>query len=483
MAVEVIVPVLGESISEGEIVSWLKADGDYVEVDEPLLELETDKTTVEIPSPVAGILRIVAEAGATVEIGGLLATIEAGSKDSAAPAAAAPAAKPVAAATEAPTAAPVAPAAPAPTPAAPPAAPVASSPAAKAEPVTRLGNAGRSLSPAVRRLVEENGLDAAAIAATGPGGRTTKADVLRHLDAAAQQSAPQAAAAPASTAPPAAPAASQAAASSVKPSASVDSTALPAALARTMPSATAATTASDSGARPAQDEERVRMTRMRRTIAERLVDAQHTAAILTTFNEVDMSAVMELRKAHKDRFKETYGVSLGFMSFFARASVLAAKEVRAVNARIEGEEIVYSNRVHLGIAASTDRGLVVPVVRDADQMSMAEIEKEIGRLATLARDNKLQLSDLSGGTFTISNGGVFGSLLSTPILNAPQSGILGMHKIEKRAVVVNDEIVIRPMMYLALSYDHRLIDGREAVTFLVRIKERLEDPARMLLEI
>ncbi|MFT5041850.1 MAG: 2-oxoglutarate dehydrogenase E2 component (dihydrolipoamide succinyltransferase), partial [Hyphomicrobiaceae bacterium] len=236
----------------------------------------------------------------------------------------------------------------------------------------------------------------------------------------------------------------------------------------------------DSG----EGEERVKMTRMRRTIADRLVQAQHTAAILTTFNEVDMSVVMAMRSRYKEAFKEKHGVSLGFMSSFARACVLALAEVRSVNARLDGDEIVYSDGVHLGIAASTDRGLVVPVVRDADQMNFMELEAEIARLAGKARENKLDLSDLSGGTFTISNGGVFGSLLSTPILNPPQSGILGMHKIEKRPIVgPNDEIVVRPMMYVALSYDHRLIDGREAVTFLVRVKERLEDPSRMLLDV
>jgi 2-oxoglutarate dehydrogenase E2 component (dihydrolipoamide succinyltransferase) len=232
-----------------------------------------------------------------------------------------------------------------------------------------------------------------------------------------------------------------------------------------------------------EGEERTRMSRLRRSIAQRLVDAQHTAAILTTFNEIDMSRVMELRARFKDTFAKTHGVSLGFMSFFARACVLALNDVREVNARIEGDEIVYSSHVHLGIAASTDRGLVVPVVRNADSMSLVELEREIGRLAELARTGKIGLEDLAGGTFTISNGGVFGSLLSTPILNPPQSGILGMHKIEKRPVVVNDQIVVRPMMYVALSYDHRLIDGREAVTFLVRVKERIEDPERLLLEI
>jgi 2-oxoglutarate dehydrogenase E2 component (dihydrolipoamide succinyltransferase) len=287
-------------------------------------------------------------------------------------------------------------------------------------------------------VAEEQGVDTATVAGTGRGGRITKPDVVA---AATAKSVPSAATVSA-TAPAATPRVSEGVA-----------------------------------------EERVSMTPLRKTIARRLVEAQHTAAILTTFNEVDMSAVMALRARYKDQFAEKHGVSLGFMSFFSRACVLALQEIREVNARIEGDEIVYSHRVHLGIAASTEKGLVVPVVRDADQLGIADLEREIGRLAELARSNKLTIADLSGGTFTISNGGVFGSLLSTPILNPPQSGILGMHKIEKRPVVISDQIVIRPMMYVALSYDHRIVDGRGAVTFLVRVKERLESPERLFLDL
>jgi 2-oxoglutarate dehydrogenase E2 component (dihydrolipoamide succinyltransferase) len=365
------------------------------------------------------------------------------------------------------------------------------------------GEAGHSdgdkLSPAVRRLVEENRLDPAGIDATGPGGRLTKEDVLAHLEQAKAASP-------------------RARDEAMRP----DEAARERRLA-TMRERTAEDTDSrndvaserprepapapereDKGAHlslvrgpapvaepgkpaaqapPGAEEERVRMSRLRRSIAQRLVEAQHTAAILTTFNEVDMSRVMDWRSRFKDKFAQAHGVTLGFMSFFARACVLALKDVAVVNARIEGDEIVYSKHVHLGIAASTDRGLVVPVVRYADSLGMADLEREIGRLAELARSGRIGLDDLTGGTFTISNGGVFGSLMSTPILNPPQSAILGMHKIEKRPVVVDDQIVVRPMMYLAVSYDHRLIDGREAVTFLVRIKERLEDPERLLLEV
>lgn len=292
-------------------------------------------------------------------------------------------------------------------------------------------------------MAEEQHVDPATLRGTGPGGRATKSDVAAAAEArqAAPAAAPVAAAAPA---------------------------------AKPAPSPIVA---------GEDEEERVRMTRLRRTIADRLVAAQHTAAILTTFNEIDMSAAMELRAKHKDAFQKAHGVSLGFMSIFSRACVLALRDVPVVGARIEGDEIVTTRRIHLGIAASTERGLVVPVVRNADLMSLADLEREIGRLAGIARDGKLSVEDLSGGTFTVSNGGVFGSMMSTPILNPPQSGILGLHKIEKRPVVVNDQIVIRPMMYVALSYDHRIVDGREAVTFLVRVKERVEDPSRLLLEI
>ena len=422
MAVDVRIPTLGESVTEGVIVRWIKANGATVAVDEPLLELETDKATVEIPAASAGVLKIVKPEGATVQVGDVVATI-----DSAA----------AAAATDAPPAA----AASSTAPAAPPA-------AATSSPL---------LSPAVRRLVEEHGLEPQAIQGTGRGGRLTKADILTHLEKVGTQPLEQQPEQPASTAPLTDP----------RPTL----TAVPNA-----PTARSASSAADA-------DERVPMSHLRKRIAERLVQAQHIAAILTTFNEVDMSGVMVLRARHKERFKQTHGVSLGFMSFFARACTGALKDLPIVNAHIDGDDVVYKKHVHLGIAVGTERGLVVPVVRNADQLSFAEIEKEIERLAELARHSKLGINDLSGGTFTISNGGVYGSLLSTPILNPPQSAILGMHKIEKRPVVVDDQIVIRPMMYVALSYDHRLIDGGQAVTFLVKVKERIEDPTRLMLEV
>ncbi len=423
MAVELRIPQLGESISQGEILRWLRADGDMVTTDEVLLELETDKTTVEIPAPSAGLLRILRPQGAVVQVGEVIATIDAAGAAQQREAVTASAAG-------AATAVPPAPA--------DSSQPDLSAAAHKGE--ARLG-------PAARRVAEENDMTASQMTGSGPGGRATKTDVVSAV------------------------AARQAAAASPPPSPAPTPSPLPAAPA--------------AAARPAlgDGEERVRMSRLRRTIADRLVAAQHTAAILTTFNEIDMTAVMELRTRHKERFQKSYGVSLGFMSLFARACVLALRDVPVVGARIDGDDVVTGARVHLGIAASTERGLVVPVVRNADLLGLGELEREIARLAGLARDGKLTIEDLSGGTFTISNGGVFGSLLSTPILNPPQSGILGMHKIEKRAVVVNDQIVIRPMMYIALSYDHRIVDGRDAVTYLVRVKERIEDPSRLLLEI
>ena len=411
MTIEVKVPRLAESISEATLVEWLKADGAAVRADEPIATLETDKAAVEIVADGAGVLTHARKPGDVVKVGDVLARIAPGGAPAAtteAPAAAAPAVTP-------PVAAPApAPAAPAPT----------------REAV---------LSPAVRRIVEERGLDPAAIAGTGPHGRVLKEDALAAAPAApAQPTAP----APASAAPSAAPADTD------------------------------------------EDVRVVPMNRIRQRIAERLVQAQHTAAILTTFNEIDMSRVMDLRARHKDAFEKSHGVKLGFMSFFARACVLALADVPAVNAEIRGTDMVFHNRVHMGIAASTPKGLVVPVVRNAEQLDFAGLEKEIARLAQRARDGVLTPQELSGGTFTITNGGVFGSLLSTPILNPPQSGILGMHKIEKRAVVLEDDsIVVRPMMYVALSYDHRIIDGQQAVTFLVRVKERLEDPERMLLRV
>jgi 2-oxoglutarate dehydrogenase E2 component (dihydrolipoamide succinyltransferase) len=438
MPVDVKVPEFGESITEAVIVSWLKPEGAAVAIDEPIAELETDKANSELPAPAAGVLRILRQVGERVRVGEIIARIEQAGL------------RPVR--ETAPT-----PLRPAPSP------PEARSSRTQAEaripPVTELKPGDEPsadepvASPAARRLLAENDLDADKIPGSGRGGRVMKEDVLRHLRR------------PSIDAPQAPDRAKS------KPESPARATAPPA------PSAPAAP-------RPeSPDEERVPMSSLRRRIAERLVAAQHTAAILTTFNEIDMMRVIDLRARHKDSFAEKHGVSLGFMSFFARACVLALREVRGVNARIEGEEIVYNRRVHLGIATSTERGLVVPVVRNADAMGMADLEREIARLAAVAREGKLSIADLSGGTFTISNGGVFGSLLSTPILNPPQSGILGMHKIEKRPVVVDDQIVIRPMMYVALSYDHRLIDGREAVTFLVRVKERLEDPERLLLDL
>jgi 2-oxoglutarate dehydrogenase E2 component (dihydrolipoamide succinyltransferase) len=401
---EVRIPSLGESVTEATIARWAKQDGDSVSPDDVLLEIESDKASTELPAERAGVLHIVKREGETVT-------------PAAPPAAAEPPPQPR---SEAPR-------------------PVAVMPAAS-RPVG-------PLSPAVRNLIAEHGLDPAAIQGSGKGGRLTKGDVLTHLERRATlakvvMAPPNAARAPQ-------PPAAQAAAS-----------------------------------RPAAaGEERVPMSRIRKRIAERLVAAQHTAAILTTFNEIDCSALLALRARYKDRFQQKHGVGLGFMSFFGRACVAALREIPAVNAEIDADDIVYKEFVHLGVAVGTERGLVVPVVRDAHVMSFADLEREIGRLAGLAREGKLAVDDLQGGTFTISNGGVYGSLLSTPILNPPQSGILGMHKIEKRPVVAGDEIVIRPMMYVALSYDHRIVDGEQAVTFLVRVKERLEDPARLLLDV
>jgi 2-oxoglutarate dehydrogenase E2 component (dihydrolipoamide succinyltransferase) len=434
MAFEVRIPSLGESVTEGVIAQWRKRDGERVAADEVLLELETDKANMEIPAEQAGVLRILKQEGATVAVGEVVARIEDGAAAASsgapatatAPSAPAPAASERRAGSEGSDEKVARPnleaAAESDTPVPAPAA-------------RRVG----PLSPAVRRLVEEHDLDPAAIRASGRGGRLTKEDVLAHLEGRG---------APAAAPPPSAPVAL-----------------------RPVP-------------RPAAEgEERVPMSRIRKRIAERLVQAQHTAAILTTFNEVDMSAVMALRAQHKERFQKAHGVGLGFMSFFARACVAALRDVPVVNAEIRGDDIVYKQFVHLGVAVGTERGLVVPVVRHAERRSFAELEREIERLARLAREGKLSIDDLTGGTFTISNGGVYGSLLSTPILNPPQSGILGMHKIEKRPMVIDDQVVVRPMMYVALSYDHRLVDGEQAVTFLVRVKDRLEDPSRLLLDL
>jgi len=406
---DIVVPTLGESVTEATVAKWMKKAGDSVRKDETLVELETDKVSVEVSAPEAGVLsEIVASEGATVNIGALLGRLGgAGAQVSAAPAPKAEAPKPAAA----------------PTP--PPAPqPAASNGAAKQAP------------PSVQRIASEGGIDVSGVTGSGRDGRVTKADALAIIEnrGAQQQQAP-------SAHPP-----------------------------------LAARIVSDR-------EERVPMTRLRRTVARRLKEAQNTAAMLTTFNEADMSAIMAARNKYKDSFERKHGVKLGFMSFFVKACIAALKEIPNVNAEIDGDDIIYKNFYDIGIAVGTDRGLVVPVVRDADHKSMAEIEKEIGELGVKARDGHLKIEDLQGATFTISNGGVYGSLMSTPILNAPQSGILGMHKIQERPVVVDKQVVVRPMMYLALSYDHRIVDGKEAVTFLVRVKEGLEDPERMLLDL
>ncbi|HEV8026588.1 MAG TPA: 2-oxoglutarate dehydrogenase complex dihydrolipoyllysine-residue succinyltransferase [Stellaceae bacterium] len=430
MASEIKVPTLGESVTEATVARWLKKVGDSVAMDDPLVELETDKVTLEVNAPAAGTLaEIIVGEGANVAVGALLGRIGEGA------AKATPAAKPQQAQAEARAQA----QAPSPGVAA-----AAASAASAGGNVALLERSG----PAVRKLVEENRLDPAKIPATGKDGRLTKGDVLTQLERGAAASAPAATMAAAKPAPaPQAPAAPQP----------------PRAL--------------------APREERVRMTRLRRRIAERLKEAQNTAAMLTTFNEVDMSEAMALRERYRDTFEKKYGVRLGYMSLFAKACIVALKEIPAVNAEIDGGDLIYKNHYDIGVAVGTEQGLVVPVVRDADKLGFAEIEKTIAELGRRARDGKLSLEDLSGGTFTISNGGIYGSLNSTPILNPPQSGILGMHKIQQRPVVVKDRIEARPMMYLALSYDHRVVDGREAVTFLVRVKECIENPERMLFEI
>jgi 2-oxoglutarate dehydrogenase E2 component (dihydrolipoamide succinyltransferase) len=409
MSIEIRVPQLPESVADATLVAWRKQPGDAISRDENLADLETDKVVLEVPAPAHGTLKeILIQAGTTVRSGDLLAIVEVGA------AAAAPAVKPAAA---------------------PAAAAKASGPATAAATAE-----SAKLSPAVRRLVEENKLDPGQIAASGRDGRLTKGDVVGHLGKqGAVAPAPAAAAAPA-------------AAPAVAP--------LPA------------------GARA---EQRVPMTRLRARIAERLRKAQHDAALLSTFNEVDLTAVNELRARYKDKFEKSHGVKLGFMSFFVKAAIEALKRYPVVNASVEGTDVIYHEYYDIGVAVSTDRGLVVPVVRDADVRSFADVEKQIGDYGIRARAGQLSIEELTGGTFTITNGGVFGSLLSTPIVNAPQSAILGMHKIQERPMAVNGQVVIRPMMYLALSYDHRIIDGRDAVQFLVTVKDCLEDPGRMLL--
>ena len=422
---DVSVPALGESITEATVGQWLKAPGEPVKADEPIVSLETDKVAVEVPSPVDGTMgEQLVKVGDTVTIGAVIARIEAGAGAPAKAAAPAPAV----------VAEPAKPAPPAeakPAAAAPPPQTTPPAPAAAPEPAP--------MAPAVRRLLSDYNIDPASITGTGIEGRLTKADVLGAIDAGtARTRAPATASAPAA--------------------------------------ATAATSA-------ARREERVRMTRLRQTIAKRLKEAQNSAAMLTTFNDVDMTEVMAARSRYKELFEKKHGVRLGFMSFFAKACVLALRDVPAVNARLDGDEIVYHDYADLGIAVSSPGGLVVPVLKDADRRSFADIEKAIADFGKRAQAGTLKLEDLQGGTFTITNGGVFGSLMSTPILNPPQSGVLGMHRIEERPVVRGGAIVARPMMYLALSYDHRIVDGREAVTFLVRVKEAIEDPARLLIDL
>jgi 2-oxoglutarate dehydrogenase E2 component (dihydrolipoamide succinyltransferase) len=406
---------LGESVTEATIGKWFKQPGDAVAVDEPLVELETDKVTIEVPAPAAGTLsEIAAKDGDTVAVGALLGQI----KDGAAAAKAAPAKSASAPSTEAPKPKP----APAPQP-------------------PKVAASDAPLAPSVRKMSAETGMDPAKVEGSGKDGRVTKGDMMAAIERAAAAPTPVA-----------------------QPAAAVH---------------VRAPSPADDAAR----EERVKMTRLRQTIARRLKEAQNTAAMLTTFNEVDLGAVMHLRNQYKDQFEKRHGVKLGFMGFFARACVAALKEIPAVNAEIDGADLIYKNYYHIGIAVGTEKGLVVPVVRDCDQKSLAGIEKAIADLGKRARDGSLKIEEMQGGTFTITNGGVYGSLMSTPILNAPQSGILGMHKIQERPMVVAGKIEVRPMMYLALSYDHRIVDGREAVTFLVKVKDVLEDPSRLILDL
>ena len=416
---EIRVPTLGESVTEATIGKWFKKPGDPVAVDEPLVELETDKVTIEVPAPAAGVLGdIAAKDGETVAVGALLGQIRegAGAPEKTAP----------------------------PPPGRPDRATATAAPAAEEAPRPQTGAkpAGVApLAPSVRKLAAETGIDVSTVPGSGKDGRVTKGDMMAAIERAA--SAPT-------------PVAQTAAAVQVR-----------------------APSPADDAAR----EERVKMTRLRATIARRLKEAQNTAAMLTTFNEVDMSAVMHLRNQYKDLFEKTHGVKLGFMGFFVKACVRALKDIPAVNGELDGSDIIYKNYYHIGVAVGTEKGLVVPVVREADERSLAEIEKAIADFGRRARDGTLKLEEMQGGTFTITNGGVYGSLMSTPILNAPQSGILGMHKIQERPVVIAGKVEARPMMYLALSYDHRIVDGREAMTFLVRVKECLEDPARLVLDL
>ncbi len=412
MAIEIRVPTLGESVTEATVGQWYKQAGDAVAIDEPLCELETDKVTVEVPAPAAGVLASIAvNEGDTVEVGAILASLAEGDGAAAAPAAAAPAAAPAAVANAA-------------------------------------GGNGMPPSPAARKILDEKGVDADSVAGSGRRGQILKEDAA---------------------------AASAGGAGSLQVAVSAPIAPQPISTQQMR-----APVVADDESR----EERVRMTRLRQTISRRLKDAQNTAAMLTTFNDVDMTAVMDMRNEYKELFERRHGVKLGFMSFFVKACIQALRDVPAVNAEIDGQDLIYKNYYHMGVAVGTDKGLVVPVIREADRMSLAEIETAISDAGRRAREGKLGIEEMQGGTFTISNGGVYGSMLSTPILNAPQSGILGMHRIEQRPVVLRDgSIVARPMMYLALSYDHRVVDGKEAVTFLVRVKECLEDPQRFILEL
>ncbi len=415
MAVEIRVPTLGESVTEATVGKWFKKEGDAIKIDEPLCELETDKVTVEVPAPSAGVLgTIIVQQGVTVAVGSVLGTIKEGTGGATAPAAVA--------------------------------APVAAKPAAPA--VTPTSASAMPPAPSAAKMMAEKGIAAADVVGSGKRGQVLKGDVLS----------------------PAAPTA---------PTIATPAAYVPLVQAPVPVSQLRAPIAANDGAR----EERVKMSRLRQTIARRLKDAQNTAAMLTTFNDVDMTAVMAMRTQYKELFEKRYGNKLGFMGFFVKACLQALKEIPAVNAELDGTDIIYKNYYHIGVAVGTDKGLVVPVVREADRLSLAEIEGAIAGYGKRARDGKLGIEDMQGGTFTISNGGVYGSMMSMPILNAPQSGILGMHRIEERPVVRNGQIVARPMMYLALSYDHRIVDGKEAVTFLVRVKECLEDPQRFILEL
>ncbi|MDI7189814.1 2-oxoglutarate dehydrogenase complex dihydrolipoyllysine-residue succinyltransferase [Leptospira santarosai] len=417
MSVEIKVPEMGESITEATIANWVKKEGDAVKQDEILLELETDKATMEVPAPSSGVLqKIHKKAGDTVKVKEIIGLIDS-TATAPSPSSSSPATTSTAQTTQTPN----------------------------------NGSINDTLPPAVRKLIDDNGLNASAISGSGKNGQITKEDVLKAIESKTSSAAP--AAAPVASAPASAPSPE-------------------------IPKAVPAPRRTDL-----PRENTVPMSRLRKVIAERLVSAQHNAAILTTFNEVDMSYVMELRNRYKDKFKETHNVGLGFMSFFTKAAIHALKTIPAINAEIRGNDIVYKNFYDIGVAVGGPKGLVVPILRDADLLSFAGVEQEIVRLANRVKDGKIELSEMEGGTFTISNGGIYGSMMSTPILNPPQSGILGLHNIVKRAVVVNDQIVIRPMMYLALSYDHRIVDGKEAVTFLVKVKEAIEDPARLLLEL